>query len=80
MHSQELLALYMSVRNTEDREHLQAAKISLRKIDKAILRDIIELIYVPAVAITVNETWNEHKQDGRITFSFETVHNVPKRI
>jgi len=46
MHSQELLASTMSMRNTEDRKHLQAAKISLRIIDKAILRDIIESLYM----------------------------------
>jgi len=46
MHSQELLASTMSVRNTDDRENLQAAKISLRIIDKAILRDIIECLYM----------------------------------
>ena len=46
MHSQEILASTMSMRNTEVREHLQAAKISLRIIDKAILRDILGCLYM----------------------------------
>ena len=41
MHSQELLASIMSMRNTEDREHLQTTKMSLRIVDKAILRDFV---------------------------------------
>jgi len=38
------------------------------------------LIHVRTVAITVNETWNDHEQDGRITLSFEMAHNGPKRV
>jgi hypothetical protein len=63
MHNQELLASTISMRNTKDREQLQAEKISLRLIRKAILRDIIECLY-RFEQITVNETWNDHEQDG----------------
>jgi hypothetical protein len=67
------------MRNTEDRENLHAANIWLRLILEAILRDIIECLYM-FEQITVNKTWNDHEQYLRITFSFTMGHNGPKRV